>query len=234
MSRLERLQEFFQENKFKIIIISVCAVILLGFGIFKISMQPKQTTQLDMQSTVGQSSISQINSQASSTTTKWVYVDIKGQVNHPGVYKLASSARVNDVIKQAGGVTKQADCQQVNLACKLFDQMLIYIPSIGEEPTIASPALISQENQLQQATTQATTTNEQATAQEPTADSDKINLNTATKEQLEQLTGIGDKKADLILQYRSEHGSFKSIDEIKNVSGIGDKTFEAISGQLTV
>ena len=127
-----------------------------------------------------------------------VAIDIKGAVKMPGVYELKADDRVNEALKAAGGPLLNADLRQVNLAKQLTDQQMIYIPLQGETPVASSstePSAANNEN--------------------GSDNSAKINLNTATKEQLCQITGIGDKKADLILQYRQEHGQFKSIDELK-------------------
>ena len=146
----------------------------------------------------------------SSVTKKEIFVDIKGAVKHPGLYKAKPNQRLAYIIQQAGGLENNADVSKLNYAHKLSDQIMIYVPKQGENYT--GDVIIELQSE----------------------DTMKINLNTATKEQLTQLNGIGDKKAELIISYRDEHGKFKTIDELKNVSGIGDKTFAAISDKLTV
>ncbi|WP_338433857.1 helix-hairpin-helix domain-containing protein [Ligilactobacillus saerimneri] len=164
-----------------------------------------------------------------SSPTKEValYVDIKGAIKHPGVYKIASNERVSTVIQRAGGLLEQADIQRVNLAQKLADQAVIYIPRVGEETVGECVTFIEQPSAT---TTTAPTSGATSTS---TAEG-KVNLNTASKDDLTKLTGIGPKKAEQILAYRQEHGAFKSIDEIKQVSGIGEKTFTSIKDQLTI
>lgn len=144
-----------------------------------------------------------------------VWVDIKGAVKNPGVYQLKATSRVNEALQAAQGPLANADLKQVNLAKQLTDQQMIYVPYQGEQVAMAngSESLASNNN---------------------TAGSDTINLNTATKEQLCQITGIGDKKADLILQYRQEHGQFKSVDELKEINGFGEKTVAKLKDQLAV
>ncbi|WP_253283646.1 helix-hairpin-helix domain-containing protein [Ligilactobacillus saerimneri] len=164
---------------------------------------------------------------SSPTKEAALYVDIKGAVKHPGVYKIASNERVSTVIQRAGGLLEQADLQQVNLAQKLADQAVIYIPRVGEETVGECVTFIEQPTT---ATTPAPTSGATSTS---TAEG-KVNLNTASKDDLTKLTGIGPKKAEQILAYRQEHGAFKSIDEIKQVSGIGEKTFTSIKDQLTI
>lgn len=137
-----------------------------------------------------------------------LYVDVKGAVQKPGVYQMAPGARMMDAIDLAGGFLISADQSQINLALKLDDQMVVYVPQVGEET----------KETAQQTIVEETETEEKA----------KINLNTADAAQLQSLNGIGEKKAEAIIQYREENGSFQTIEDLKNVSGIGDKTFEAL------
>ena len=154
----------------------------------------------------------------STTTMKGtVAIDIKGAVKMPGVYELKADDRVNEALKAAGGPLPNADLCQVNLAKQLTDQQMIYIPLQGETPVISS------------ATEPSAANNEHGSD-----DSAKVNINTATKEQLCQITGIGDKKADLILQYRQEHGQFKSVDELKEINGFGEKTVAKLKDHLSI
>lgn len=145
-----------------------------------------------------------------------VYIDIKGAVNHPGVYKGDQTTRVQDVVMMAGGYLPEADINQVNQAAKCEDQMVIYIPREGEQREEPS------ENQQVG----------QVGAKESGEES--ININVATKEELTQLNGIGEKKAEAIIQYREEQGSFQKTEELKQVSGIGDKTYDALSDRISV
>ena len=132
-----------------------------------------------------------------SSPTKEValYVDIKGAIKHPGVYKIASNERVSTVIQRAGGLLEQADIQRVNLAQKLADQAVIYIPRVGEETVGECVTFIEQPSAT---TTTAPTSGATSTS---TAEG-KVNLNTASKDDLTKLTGIGPKKAEQILAYR--------------------------------
>lgn len=151
---------------------------------------------------------------AAPANTGKVVVDVKGAVNHPGVYTLAKSQRVQEAIKAAGGQTPAADMRQVNLAKQLVDQQVVYVPSQGEQ--VATP--------LDSAGAGGGTA----------ADQEKINLNQATKEDLMKISGIGDKKADKILAYRQSHGQFKTIEELQNVDGFGEKTVAKLKDQLAV
>lgn len=148
-------------------------------------------------------------------------MDVKGAVNQPGVYRLSRGSRVQEALQAAGGATAEADINQVNLAKALQDAQVVYIPRHGEKlPSEFAGDGASASNS-------------------PNGGSDSsagpiINLNTATKDQLQQLTGIGDKKADLIIAYRQAHGSFRTVDDLKKVQGFGDKTVAKLKDQLSV
>lgn len=178
------------------------------------------------------------SSAVSSSTSEYIYVDVKGAVKHPGIFKVKSSMRVDDAINLAGGMQKTADRKHINLAQRLTDQQVVYVPIRGEIKGSATgtvdaemaPSTTSDSTGEQASTTDSST----SSAADGTSGSGTVNLNTATKEQLQTLTNIGEKKADQIIQYREAHGKFKSVDELKEVQGIGDKTFEALKPQLSV
>lgn len=145
-----------------------------------------------------------------------IKVDVKGAVVRPGLYMAKPDDRVLDLIEQAGSFTEEANQNGVNLAQRVEDQMVIYVPTIGEEATTTVNA-------------SSLGNSEGAVAQDG-----KININQATAAELETITGIGPSKANAILQYREENGTFKSIEELKNISGIGDKTFEKLKDEITI
>ncbi len=144
-----------------------------------------------------------------------IYVDIKGAVKVPGIYQLKNQQRIWDALALAGGVSEEADTTQVNYAQKVKDQMIIYVPKKGE----------SEPQSLE-------TLQESAPAQQN--QEEKINLNTATEAELQTISGIGAKKAQEIIRFRDEQGPFKTVEELKNVPGIGEKTVERLKDMLTV
>ncbi|MBM7597903.1 competence protein ComEA [Virgibacillus halotolerans] len=147
-------------------------------------------------------------SEAQPTDNTIAVVDVKGQVKQPGVYEMDVDSRVNDVIDTAGGFTKDADQTQVNLAQRVQDEMIIMIPKEGEVA-------------------------EQASGE--TADgSGKVKINYATQEEIESLNGIGPSKAQSIIQHREEHGLFKTVEDLLEISGIGEKTLENIKDYIQV
>ncbi|KKB43580.1 helix-hairpin-helix domain-containing protein [Bacillus thermotolerans] len=148
-------------------------------------------------------------------------VDVKGAVEAPGIYSMNNGDRINDVIAKAGGFQEEADPTAVNLAQKLQDEMIIYVPKAGEEVP-AMPAASSG-------------TPSSGTAGSPGASTtERVNINTATLDQLQQLPGIGASKAQAIIEYRETSGLFAQPEDLKNVSGIGDKTFEKLASHIVV
>ncbi|GKW46876.1 helix-hairpin-helix domain-containing protein [Planococcus sp. NCCP-2050] len=142
-----------------------------------------------------------------------IMVDIKGQVANPGVYELQTGARAKDAIQAAGGFLETAETLSINLAMVIQDEMVLYVPEIGEEAAV--PAIQAQQPAAAEA-------------------GSLVNLNTATAEELMTLTGIGPSKAEAILSYRTENGNFQSIEDLTKVTGIGDKTFDKLKEAITV
>lgn len=140
-----------------------------------------------------------------------VVVDIKGEINKPGVYELDFGARVEDVIKMADGFTSDAEETSINLAQKLQDEMIIIVPNANEEgsgKSHESSSTLGQE--------------------------EKIRVNYATQEEIETLPGIGPSKAQAIIEYREENGLFQSVEDLLDISGIGEKTLENMRDYLHV
>ncbi len=147
---------------------------------------------------------------------EFIIVHITGEVKNPGVYKLEDGARVIDAINLAGGPLPTADLDKVNLADFLRDGSKIYIP----------PKLENSGNGIRsQAGSSITKIN--------ASESDKVNINTASKEELESLPGIGPTLAQRIIEYREENGPFSSAEDLLNVKGIGEKKLEKIKDQIT-
>ena len=152
-----------------------------------------------------------------------IIVHITGAVVNNGIVEVKESARINDVIEAAGGVTDDADLRNVNLAYAVKDGQKIYIPSKNDKENTENLEIISDE---------AGTDIINKGDEEQT--SGKVNINTSTKEELQTLSGIGESTASKIIIYREENGKFKAIEDIKNVPGIGDAKFENIKDKITV
>lgn len=146
--------------------------------------------------------------------TKMIVVEIKGEVVNPDVYEISEGSIIRDLITKAGGLTNEANIDKINRADKLRDNQLIVIPN---------------KNELSNANTNINVSKEGNTAEEGI-----ININTASLEELQKINGVGEVKAKSIINYREKNGGFKSIDEMKNIEGIGDKTFEKMKDQITI
>ena len=148
--------------------------------------------------------------EVSTTQETVIFVDIKGAVKNPGVYQMKVGDRVKDAIDAAGGLTEEADSQKVNLAKRLEDQMVIVVPKVGEEAEEIP----------------AGETRNEATKE------GKVNINTATVEELKTLKGVGEKKAEAIIEYRKKNGSFQTKEDLMKVRGIGKKLFESFQERI--
>lgn len=148
------------------------------------------------------------------------YVDLKGAINHPGMYPFKDDMRVFDVIELGGGVTKEADLTRLNYAQKLKDQMIVYVYKKGEETL--------PEEKLKDSPTEINLSEDSSGDK----GDKKVSLNTANLEELQTVNGIGKKKAEAIIEFREANGSFKVIDDLKKVKGIGDKTFESLKQSI--
>ena len=157
-------------------------------------------------------------SQEKAEEKETMVIDVKGAVVKPGVYEAQSGDRVIDIIQLAGGLQENADQNQINFAMKVEDEMVLYLPVIGEE---------------EKHNNGGTTPNFGSFAA-TSSDNGKVNLNTATESELQTLTGIGPSKAAAIIEYRDTNGPFKEIEQLKEISGIGDKTFEKLKEEISV
>ena len=162
-----------------------------------------------------------------------IQVDIKGQINYPGIYKVDSDLRVMDVIKLAGDLTENADTSVINLSKKVTDEMVIIIYSKEEVLDFKKTKEI--EKQVEERCVQK---DENSLVNDAcinsTISNGKININTASLDELKNLTGIGEKKAKDIISYREKSGKFNSIEDIMKVSGIGESNFAQIKEDITV
>lgn len=229
----------FLKNYWYILIVIICIVC-----IFSISNYDAEAEEVVLENTVSEA----VDNNCIKTT---IYVDIKGEVKNPGVYEIDSDKRVIDVVNLAGGFTKDADTTILNLSMKLTDEMSIKIYSkkeiedaknnINEEPTIVE--VIKEVEKIVEVEKECLCDNndicikEEIIKQEENNcevnDNNLVNINTATKEELMTVTGIGESKAIKIIEYR-ENNRFEKIEDIMNVSGIGNAMFEKIKEYITV
>lgn len=157
---------------------------------------------------------------SSSAESEFLTVDVKGAVKNPGIYQLKKTSRINDAIQKAGGLTTDADSKSINLAQKLTDEAVVYVATMGENAASVSSN-----------TGQSSTS---GTSEVASQKGNKVNLNTADLSELQTISGIGQKRAQDILDYREANGKFNSVDDLKNVSGVGAKTLEKLKEYVTV
>ena len=168
-------------------------------------------------------------------------VDIKGEVNNPGIYTLDKSSRVVDVIEKAGGLSENANTTVINLSKKIMDEMVIIIYSNYEvenfkrtkelEKSLINSCINGYESLKNDACIDDSDTEGD---DDNDNDNSKVSLNNSSKEELMTLTGIGEKKALDIIEYREKNNGFKNIEDIKNIKGIGDSIFDKIKDRLTL
>ena len=203
-------------------IIVICAGLGLALGAFFLL---KPSSQTSVKETNLQTEVSAVSKDSSSEKEvkkeekeespeqDLITVDVKGAVKSPGIYDLPVGSRVHDAVQKAGGLTDEADSKSLNLAQKISDEALVYVPTKGEEA----------------ASQQATSGTSPLTSKDK-----KVNLNKASLEELKQVKGLGGKRAQDIIDHREANGKFKSVDELKKVSGIGAKTIEKLKDYVTV
>ncbi|ELC8449523.1 helix-hairpin-helix domain-containing protein [Clostridium perfringens] len=158
-----------------------------------------------------------------------IVVEIKGEVKKPNVYELKNGSRIYELIEEAGGPTNEADLSNINRALYLSDGQCIVIKNIND----VESEEVNLNESLNAEVTNSIPTNSSGDKGEKN-ESLSININTASKETLMTLNGIGESKAQAIIDYRDEIGGFKSVDDITNVSGIGEKTLEKIKDKISI
>ncbi|MCT2159921.1 helix-hairpin-helix domain-containing protein [Granulicatella adiacens] len=197
--------------KIKVGVLFVCLII--GMGLFWMSRQGEEVEEAA--TSLAETTILPQEVEDKTTVSTVIYVDVKGEIHHPGVYQMKAESRVKDLIEAAGGFTPLADDQKLNLAQLLEDQMVIVVPKKGEE--------------VNSELAQAPTSQKKEVGKEG-----KVNINTATVEELKTLKGIGEKKAEAIIEYRKKNGSFKNKEELMKVRGIGKKLYESFQERVIV
>ena len=200
--------------KIIILFISIIVIIASYFVITKI-----ESSNVDEEVIKEKIAYVETTSEESTSTSNNFYVDVKGEVKNPNVYMVSEGMLVIDVINLAGGFTKNAYTDNINLSKKLNNEMVIIVGNKKDYTTSTTVKVI----------------NDALIKEEKKDNTNKalVNINTASKEELMTITGIGESKANSIIEYRNKT-KFNSIEDIKNISGIGDKFFEQIKNCITV
>jgi competence protein ComEA len=200
--------------KFIILFISIIVIIASYFVITKL-----ESSNVNEEVIKEKIAYVETTSEESTSTSNNFYVDVKGEVKNPNVYMVSEGMLVIDAINLAGGFTKNAYTDNINLSKKLNNEMVIIVGNKKDYTTSTTVKVI----------------NDALIKEEKKDNTNKalVNINTASKEELMTITGIGESKANSILEYRNKT-KFNSIEDIKNISGIGDKFFEQIKNYITV
>lgn len=225
----------------KQIVISVIFILFISFLVIKINFLEKEEKikKVDIEKTLINKPKKKVKNKLRQDNYESIMVDVKGEVINPGIYKLKTASRVIDAIEMAGGVSKNADTSIINLSKKLKDEMVIIVYSHYEVKNFKQTKKIEQVveencvNGYENIKNDACVTNNNGNENKEKANS-VISINTATKEQLQTLPGVGEAKAQSIIDYRNKNGLFTKIEDIKNVSGIGEALFEKIKNNITL
>ena len=200
---------FFRQNVKSIILAFVCSLVLIIGGLFYFNQNKTEDYSGVSFSNISNETNNK-DEKAENIHDEKIFVDVKGAVKHPGVFETTKDKRVKDLIEEAGGLLEDADTSTLNLSQKVKDQMVIYVLKHGEKPKQITDDGSSSSN------------------------TDVININTANKEQLMKISGVGKTKAEAIISYREKNGDFKKKEDITKVHGIGKATFEKIKDKIEV
>ncbi|EGT3614970.1 competence protein ComE [Clostridium perfringens] len=167
---------------------------------------------------------------SSNSNIEKIVVEIKGEVKNPNVYVLENGSRIYELIEKAGGPTEEADLSNINRALYLSDGQCVVVRNIND----VQDETENLEEALNDENSKNVSNNSPEEKISSSGESSTININAASKETLMTLNGIGESKAQAIIDYREETGGFKSIDELTNISGIGEKTLEKIKDKISI
>ncbi len=161
-----------------------------------------------------------------------IFVHVTGAVKNEGIVEIKEEGRIADAVEAANGFTEEADISQINLAYKLEDGQKIYIPSIKDEKIKEEEKVLEKEYVTDEAGDDIIIEDDISSVK--SKKDGKININTAMESELEEIPGVGESTAKKIIEYRKNNGKFKEIEDIKNVSGIGDSKFENMKEKICV
>ena len=214
----------------KYLILASCLVLfaVAGIGYFVLNNNDSVITEVLAETTSTTSAVKE-------ESTK-LYFDIKGSVKKPGVYEFTQGDKIIDAINKAGGLTKNATTNNLNLSKKLTNEMVIYVFSKNELTTTKAYEPVSNASECKCETIEINNCVDKNTTNESNNDTvpAKININTDNKEKLMTISGIGSSKADAIIEYRTKNGNFKTTEDIMNVSGISKTIYDKIKDIITV
>ena len=206
----EEIVMFFKQNIKSIVLAFFCSVVVIGIGFYYFN-HSKTEDYNDISFSNHKSDRIDNEEKNDDKQDEKIFVDVKGAVKNPGVFETTKDKRIKDLIDVAGGLLDDADTSTLNLSQKVKDQMVIYVLKHGEKP-----------KQMSEIGTTSSSSG------------DVININTANKEQLMKISGVGKTKAEAIIEHREKNGDFKKKEDITKVKGIGKATFEKIKDKIEV
>ena len=201
---------FFKQNIKSIVLAFFCSVVVIGIGLYYFNYN-KTEDYNNISFSNHKSDRIDNEEKNDDKQDENIFVDVKGAVKNPGVFETTKDKRIKDLIDVAGGLLDDADTSTLNLSQKVKDQMVIYVLKHGEKP-----------KQMSEIGTTSSSSGE------------VININTANKEQLMKISGVGKTKAEAIIEHREKNGDFKKKEDITQVRGIGKATFEKIKDKIEV
>ncbi|KLV27341.1 DNA binding and uptake late competence protein [Niallia circulans] len=209
--------DWLRKNKKMIFFCIGGIVLLLLYRFYPIFISSNEEEQIPQENLFAERNIEEKPEEASEEDppVTVMLVDVKGAVKNPGVYEANDGERVNDMIEKAGGILKDGEKNAVNFAMKVTDEMIIYVPYIGEEGEAANGNAVGNET--------AVPSNEGT-----------VNINKASETELLELPGVGPSKAAAIVEYREQNGGFSTKEDLKNISGIGEKTYEKLESFISI
>ena len=198
-------------------LVLIAAILLIAVGIFY-NFLKEDKEEISYENIIVQDVENVVSNEEIVEEKEYIKIHITGQVKIPGIIELEYGARISDAIEKAGGLTEFASLKNVNLAYKLEDGQKLYIPTTEED--VESVLMENGENIIQNTNL--------------SGKSKMININKANESELEEIPGVGPSMASKIVNYRKENGEFKNIEDLKNISGIGEKKFEAMREYISV
>ena len=228
------MRYFIKKNYVYIIALSVGIISFIIMFIYSYN-EDKVVTKNDLKKSITKKIVSEKEDRNNT-----YFVDVKGAVNTPGVYEIEEGKRIIDAINLAGGLSSNANTINLNLSKKVTDEMYIIVYTKNE---IYNYKKNNDSNNITCASNECICpdSNNDACINKTTSKSingdtvtGKVSINSATKEQLMTLSGVGESKASAIISYREENGGFKELEDIKKVSGIGDALYEKIKDNITL
>ena len=205
--------DFIKDKK---LVICAIFIMIIGVGMYIYKSNSDPITIEDTRESIEMQETEDKNEK---TAENVIIVHVAGAVKKPGIVKLKEGSRVEDAVNEAGGLEDNADISNINLAYILEDGIKIKIPTLDEKELSDNSYIIEDIGDK---------------VENSKSKKDKININTASESELETLEGIGASLAEKIVEYREKNGKFKKIEEIKNVTGIGDSKFEVIKNKINV